>query len=138
MAKKSKKLALVIDSASYERVTFALGVASAAAVTGQDVRIIFGYGGIARLKKGSTDELGEETASWVRDRIKAGIESGSLSPVSELLSVLKRAGAKIYACPTAMDLHNITVEELVKEVDEVRSVVRFVMEDAKDASIIYV
>ncbi|MBI4295388.1 MAG: DsrE family protein [Chloroflexi bacterium] len=138
MTKQSEKLALVIDSASYERVTFALGLATAAAAIGQDVRVIFGHGGVVRLKKGLTDGVGEETDSWVRERVRAAIEKGSISPVSELLSVLKKVGGKVYACPAAMDLHGITVEELVAEVDEVRSVVRFVQEDAKDASFVYV
>lgn len=138
MPKKTERLALVIDTASYERVTFALGMASASAVIGNDVSVLFGHGGVIRLKKGSTDQIGAETASWIRGKMKAGVESGTIAPVSELLSVLKRAGGKIYACPTAMDLHNITINELVPEVDEVRSLVRFVMEDFKGASIMYV
>lgn len=129
---------MVIDTASYERVNFALGMASAAAVIGNDVSILFGYGGIIRLKKGSTDHIGVETSSLIRQKIKAGVESGAITPISEQLSLLKRVGGKVYACPAAMDMHNITEQELVSEVDEVRSLVKFAIEDFKGASIMYV
>jgi len=82
--------------------------------------------------------VGEETEGWIRERVKAGIEKGSLSPVSELLDDLKKLGGRVYACPAAMDLHNIVFGELAEEVDEVRSVVRFVSEDMADSSVIYV
>jgi len=138
MAKKTERLALVIDTASFERVNFALGMASAVAVIGNDVSILFGYGGVIRLKKGSTDLIGVETTSWIRQKIKAAVESGAITPISEQLSLLKRVGGKIYACPAAMDLHNITEQELVPEVDEVRSLVKFAIDDFKGASIMYV
>ena len=138
MAEIEGKLALIINTASYERVAFALGVAAAAAAIGRDVCVLFGYGGVVRLKKGNTDKVGTETEVWLRERIRLAIARGGQAPISELLDTLKKLGGRIYACPAAMELHNIVVGELVEEVDEVRSVVRFVTEDIKDASVIYV
>jgi len=138
MAKPGDRLAFIINSASYERVAFALGVAATAAAMGKDVRVLFGHGGVLRLKRGLTDKVGEETEGWLREQVKAGIEKGSLSPVSELLDDLKKMGGRVYACPTAMDLHNVVFGELAEGVDEVRSVVRFVSEDMADGSVIYV
>lgn len=137
MVERIEKVAFVINTASYERVAFALGMATGAA-TIKDVRIIFGNGGVIRLKKGSLDTVGVETESWLRGRVKLAVKAGSLPPISELLENLNKFGAKIYACPAAMELHNLIVTDLVKEVDEVRSVVRFMLEDTKDASIVYV
>ena len=138
MAKPGDRLAFIINSASYERVAFALGVAATAAAMGKDVRVLFGHGGVLRLKRGLTDKVGEETEGWLREQVKAGIEKGSLSPVSELLDDLNKMGGRVYACPTAMDLHNVVFGELAEGVDEVRSVVRFVSEDMADGSVIYV
>jgi len=131
-------LALIINSDSFERVSFALNVAAAAAATGKEVRLLFGNKGILRLKKGYTDQLDAETGSWIKNRLKLGIEKGGIASLSELLQTLKKLGGKIYACPAAMDLYDVTVEDLIGDVDEVRSVVRFVTEDMVDASIIYV
>ncbi len=137
MTERIEKVAFIINTASYERVAFALGAATGAA-TVKDVRIIFGNGGVFRLKKGSVDSIGEETESWIRQRVKLAVKKGSLPAISELIENLNKFGAKIYACPAAMELHNLVVQDLVKEVDEVRSVVRFMLEDIKDATVIYV
>lgn len=138
VAEQGQKLAMIINTASYERVAFALGVATAAAAMGQDVSVLFGYGGVIRLKKGFTDSLGEETNGWIRGRIGLLVKKSGISPLSEYLNMLKKLGGKIYACPTALELHGIAVGELIEEVDEVRSVTRFVREDIKDASVVYV
>jgi peroxiredoxin family protein len=138
VAEQGQRLALIINTASYERVAFALGIATTAAAMGRDVSVLFGYGGVIRLKKGFTDSLGEETDGWIRERIGLLVKNGGVSPLSEYLNMLKKLGGKIYACPTAMELHDIVVGELVEEVDEVRSVTRFVREDIKDASVVYV
>ena len=137
MMERTEKVAIVIDTASYERVAFALSMASAAA-TMKDVRIIFGNGGIIRLKKGYTDAVGGETAAWLRERVRLAVKMHSLPPISELLETLNKFGAKIYACPAAMELHGLVKDDLVKEVDEVRSIVRFTIEDIKEATVIYV
>lgn len=138
MTADKNKLALVINTASYERVSFALGLAAAAAATGKDVRILFGHGGIVRLKSGCVDQLGEETDGGVRSQVKWGIGTGRLPLITELLAALKKLGGKVYACPTALELHQIREEQLVSEVDEVRSLVTFVNDDMKDAATLYV
>lgn len=132
------RLAVIINSASYERVAFGLSVAATVAAAGGDVHILFGHGAAVRLKKGDTDELGEETSDWMRERIRSGVQRGKVTSISELLDAIKKLGGRIYACPTALEIHELTAADLVEEVDEVRSLVRFMTEDAKDASIIYV
>lgn len=131
-----EKIALVINTASYERVSFGLGIASAAAALGKEVHVLFGYGGLVRLRKGFEDEIGEETEAWIREQIKAGIKKGN-TRISESLKILHKLKGKVYACPAAMALHNLTKEELIDEA-EVRGVVEFLRDDAKDAEIIYI
>lgn len=139
MAAQKEKVALIVNSASYDRVAFALGVATAAAALGKEVAVLFGYGAVVRLKKGCADEVGEETEAWIREQIKSGLEKGNVSPISESLGTLAKLGAKTYACPEAMALHNLVKDELMEGVDEVCSLVAFLGRDAKDATaVIYV
>jgi len=65
---KMRKKALIINTASYERVAFALSLASAFAALGEKVSVLFSYGGVLKLRKGHEDEIGEETNGWMKKR----------------------------------------------------------------------
>lgn len=138
MAQKREKIAMFINTASYDRVSFALGVASGAAALGKEVYVLFGYGGLVRLRKGFTDEVGEETNSWIKERITSGLQKGGVTRISESLEILRKLGGKVYACPAAMALHNLSREDLIDDLDEVRGIVEFIREDARGAATIYV
>lgn len=138
-AKDGGNLALIINTASYERVAFALSVATAASALGQPVRALFGSGGLLRLKRGATDQVGAETSPWLRATVKAGLAKGSLFPISESLETLRKLGGQVYACPAAMALHNLVRDELVAEVSGVMSVTEFIRQETNaGATILYV
>lgn len=138
MAQSREKIAVFINTASYDRVSFALGLASAAAALGSEVYILFGYGGLVRLRKGFVDKVEDETDSWIKEQIKSGLQRGGVTKISESLEILRRLGGKVYACPAAMALHNLSREDLIDELDEVRGIVEFIREDARGATMIYV
>lgn len=139
MTGEREKVALIVNTASYDRLAFALSVATAAAALGREVVVLFGYGAVVRLKKGCADELGDETAAWIREQIRAGLEKGNVCRISESLETLAKLGGKIYACPEAMALHNLVKGELIDGVNEVCSLVAFLSRDAKDATaIVYI
>lgn len=133
-----RKKAIVINTASYERVAFALNLATASSALGEKVYVLFGYGGILRLRKGCEDDIGEETNAWIRKEIFKEKEKNGLPKISEHLKLLRSLGGKIYACPAAMALHNLTKGELTDYVDDVRGLASFLTEEAKDAMLIYV
>jgi len=137
MSEDGKRVAFIIGSASYDRVEYALTLAFSLAATGREVHILFAYGAVTRLKKGNTDVLGEETDGWVRERVRLGLERGSMHRVSELLANLRRVGARVYACVAAMSLHNLVEEDLVDEVDGVTGIMAF-LEKVGGANIVYV
>lgn len=123
---KYKEIFMVIDTSFYSRIHFALGIASSYSALGYHVRIMFGYEGIKRLRKGFIDHIEE------------GAEIGfqKLTKISEILDGIRKLGGKIYACPTAMALQNLTRDELIEEIDNVMGIVEFTMQ-AED-KIIYI
>lgn len=137
MAEKKGKLALIINTASYERVAFALSLAVAGGVLNKEVSVLFGHGGVMRLKKGFVDEIGDETDAWIKEQIKSGTQTDRLPQISELLEMLKQLKGKIYVCPTSMVLHNLSKDDLIEEADDVCSLVEFLNEHTKDGSEVF-
>jgi len=138
MTQNAEKIAMVINTASYERVSFGLAMALAAAALGKAVHVLFGHGGVMRLKKGFTDEVGEETAGWIREQIRAGLGKGRVTRISESLAILRKLGGKVYACPAALTFHDLTEDDLIGELDAVRGMVEFLREEAAGATVFYV
>ncbi len=110
-----EKAALIINTASYERVAYALSIAGMLAALGKEVHVLFTYGGVTRLKKSSLDDIGDETPSWIRGDVKRGVEEETIQKISESLKQFKRLGGRIHVCPAAMAAHKVTRDELVDE-----------------------
>ena len=127
------RVALIINSASYDRVAYALTIASTSAAVGKEVHVLFTYGAILRLRKGKADEIGEETDTWIRECVTLGLVTGAIPKISELLDNLKKFGGKVYTCVSAMALHNIMEDELTEEVNGVIGITTF-LEKAEGAS----
>jgi peroxiredoxin family protein len=115
------KVGLIINSASYDRVSYALSIANISAAHLKDVQVFFTYGAILRLQEGKADMVGEETEAWLREQIRDGLEKGTMPRISEMLSFAKGFGVKIYACSGACAFHKISKEELPL-VDEVMGI----------------
>lgn len=127
------KVAIIINSASYDRVAYALTIASTSAAVGKEVHVLFTYGAVLRLMKGKADEVGEETDPWIREHVTLGSLTGAIPKISELLNKLNGFGGKVYACVSAMALHNIMEDELTEEVNGVIGITTF-LEKAEGAS----
>jgi peroxiredoxin family protein len=138
VADDAKNLALIINTASYERVVFALGMAAAGLALSAKVGLLFTNAGIVRLKKNAADAVAEETASWLRESTKKALGKGHVARISELIKEIRELGGTIYACPAAMAYHNLSRDELIDEVERIRGVTEFLRTEAEGASIIYV
>ena len=134
MSAEGGNLALIINTASYDRVAFALSLANTAAAMGKEVAVLFGYGGLVRLKRGAVDEVGDETEAWIRGQIKLGLQKGSITRISELLETLTKLRGKIYACPSAMALHNLVRDELIDQVNQVCGLAEFLSRSTESAA----
>ncbi len=121
-----KEIFMIIDTSFYSRIHFALSIASSYSSLGYYMRIMFGYEGVKRLRKG------------VVDHIEEGAEEGfqKLTKISEIIEGIRKLGGKIYVCPTAMALHNLTRDDLIDDIDNVMGIVEFTVQ-AED-KIIYI
>lgn len=133
-----EKVAVIINSASYDRVAYGLTIASTSAAAGKEVYVLFTYGAILRLVTGKADEIGEETDMWIREHVTLGAQAGAIPKISELLKNLKSFGGKIYACISAMVMHNIMESELTEEVDEVTGIAAFLGKVERASIVLYV
>jgi len=130
-------VAIIINSPSYDRVSYALSIAAISAGHFKEVHVLFTYGAIRRLLKGKVDVVEEETDAWIRGNIRLGLEKGSIPKISDMIFHLKGFGGKVYACVAAMAFHNITKDELIEEVDEVTGISTF-LEKTEGATMLYV
>ena len=137
MVMSQAKVAIIVHSSSYDRVSYALTIAAMSAAQFKDVSMLFTYGAIRRLVKDRTDEVGDETDVWIQANLSLGLEKGSIKKISEMISYLKGFGGKIYACSAAMAFHNIVKDTLVDEVDGVTGISTF-LEQTDGAQILYV
>lgn len=138
MSGRQENLALIINTAAYERILFALGLATVQLALNRKVSLFFTYGGVYRLKKGATDSLGNETAGWVRARLAARSDQNAFN-LSDMLADFKKLGGKLYSCPAAMIFHDISDDELIEEVDKVRGLVSFLKDEVSESTrVIYI
>ena len=107
---------MVINSGDYQRVSYALSMAKVAAALEMEVHMLFTFGGLKRLIKDNSDELGNISDNDIRDNIIKALEKGSIAKLSDDLLDVKRSGVKIYACVSSMNILNITKEKLIEDV----------------------
>lgn len=131
------KVALIINNSSFDRVSYALTIASTSAAHFKEVHVLFTYGAVLRLVKHRTDDIGEETDVWIRREIKLGLEEGHMKKISEMINYLKGFGGKIYACSAAIAFHHIAINDLVEAVDEIIGISSF-LERTDGATMIYI
>ena len=83
------------------------------------------FEGLRRFTKGHLGDVGEETSLGVRASIGRGLESGGIQSLEMQLSGAKKLGIKLYACPNAMAALNISLNEVLEEVDSIMGLAAF-------------
>ncbi len=111
-----EKVTMIVNSGEYQRVSYALTIAKVATAFEMEVHMLFTYGGLKRLIKSNTDELGNISDTDIQQNIKKALEKGSLTKLSDDLLNVKKMGVKIYACTSSMNILNISNENLIEDV----------------------
>ncbi|MBI2938195.1 MAG: hypothetical protein A3K61_02960 [Thaumarchaeota archaeon RBG_16_49_8] len=132
-----EKIAMVVNSGEYDRVNYALSIAKIALALGMEVHAIFTYGGLARLIKGRTDDLGDIPDALVRQQVELNLAKGRMGKISDDLKEAKKLGLNVYACVHAMGVLNVSRAELVDEVDQVMGLASF-LDIARGAQTYYI
>ncbi len=129
-----ERITIILHSGSYDRASYALSIALVALASGMEVHVLLTFEGLRRFTKGHLADIGEETSPNMRTHIKRGLESGSIQPLDAQLADARKLGLRLYACPNAMAALNITLSDLLVEVDSVMGVAAF-LEFARSASV---
>lgn len=118
-------MAIIFHSGSYDRLNHGLSIALAASALGKPTKLFFSYYALEYLRKRKI-KLPED------ELMKKSVAKGNVQKVPELLSQLKKMGAKIYVCTSSMALLNIIRSEFVEEVDKTIGITTFLTETAED------
>ena len=129
-----ERVTIILHSGAYDRAAYALTIALVALACGMEVHLLLTFEGLRRFTRGHLEDMGEETSPNVRTNLKLGLESGSIQSLADQLAGAKKLGLKIYACPNAMAGLNISLSELLDEVDDVMGLAAF-LEFARTATI---
>ncbi len=128
-----EQIAIILHSGSYDRVSYALSLASICLAMGMEAHILLTYGGLKRFVKGHLEDM-EGTDSDFQVMFQRGIVSGGIRSIEAMLADARKLGLRLYACANAMANMGIARQELAEEVDEVMGLAAFV-QIAKNASI---
>lgn len=131
--KEKERVAIILHSGDYDRVSYALNLAMASLATGMEAHMLLTYGGLERFVKGHLDGT-EGLLPELEEKIKKGLKSGGIAPISSQLKDARRLGLKLYACANAMGILNISRDQLLDDVDQVVGLVTF-LQFARGASI---
>lgn len=120
-----KKVAMIVHSGDYDRVTYALSIAKVAGALGMKVYILFTYGGLRRIIKGQVNKIDQNGDNYINNRIAQNISKKIMPMLSDDIIEAKRLGLKIYACVGSMGILNISREDLIEEVDQIMGLASF-------------
>ena len=120
-----ERVTIILHSGSYDRASYALTLALVTLASGMEMHLLLTFEGLRRFTKGHLADMGEETSPTVRTNIERGLESGGIQSLESQLADAKKLGLKLYACPNAMAALNITLSDLLDEIDNIMGLLVF-------------
>ena len=120
-----EQITVILHSGSYDRVSYALSIALVALASGMEAHMLLTYEGLRRFTRGHFEYVGEETSPNIRTNLERGLQSGGIQSLEAQLADAKRLGLRVYACPNAMAALNISLDELLSEVDSIMGLATF-------------
>ena len=133
MAERKRGLGIIFHSGSYDKIYQGMEIALTALALERRVHLFFSYWALEYLRSDTDSKKKiENEPENLQKLFMDGLKSGSIKDFSELFSMLKQLGGKLYTCPGSMALLNITREELIDEVDECMGLASFLIKTEKD------
>jgi peroxiredoxin family protein len=124
---EKKKLAMVIESGTLDRLYCAFILASTAVAMDMEAHLYFTFFGLSMLRKGAMEKAGlSATYKNLEEDLKKKLTAMKYPTPYEMLKRLKDSGLmKIYACSPTMEMFGIKKENLIPEVDEIAGAATF-------------
>jgi peroxiredoxin family protein len=138
MVDNLKGLGIIFHSGSFDRIYNGLSIAATALALEQDVKFFFTYWSLSYLKKDQPSEIIlDKEAEEHRLILEKAINKGQIQEFSNLLSLSKEMGAKVYACSGSLAIRNIKNEDLIEDVDKVMGLATF-LTDIEDYQVLFI
>ena len=136
MPKKRKKLALIIQSGTLDKLFCAFNLGSTATSMDWEVHLYFTFWGLNALVKGGLDKAGlPNDYKQMEEPMKKKWKEMKYPTPYEMLKRMKASGLlTIYACTPTMEMFGIKKESLIPEVDKLAGAATF-LDMASDADI---
>ena len=150
-----RKVSIICSKGSLDMAYPGLILANAARMSGIEAVLFFTFWGLDIVNKHKIDKLHVSTVgnpampiptmlgglpgmeSLATGMMKKEIRKLDLPTIPELIQDLSDAGARLYACKMAMDMFQLTRDDLVPQVDGVLSAMEF-FEKSAGAQVIFI
>ena len=130
-----KSLAIIVSGGSTNNFIQVLTLLMAAVHSDMNVRVLFRDESVFRLQPGRINAL-ELSAAYAADAggVRQRLAKHDLADVHKLVRDIKASGdVRYYVCSSSLAICGLTREELIPEIDEVRGLPAFLLEDVAAA-----
>ena len=133
---KQKKLAIVVESGTLDKLYCAFILSSTAVAMDWEAHLYFTFFGLRMLQRGEMEKAGLDTIYRnLEEPLKKRLNEMKYPAPYEMLKQMKTSGRVfIYACTSSMGMFNIKKEDLLSEVDKLVGAAQF-LEIAADADV---
>ncbi len=128
-----KKLALVVQGGTLDKLYCAFIMASTAVAMDMEAHLYFTFWGLNMLVKGAMEKAGlPATYKHLEEQMRTNLQKMGYPTPYEMLKRLKQSGMlKIYACSPTMQMFGVKRDSLIPEVDEIAGAATFLEVAAK-------
>ncbi len=120
LSNTTKKLALVVQSGTIDKLYCAFILASTAVAMNWEAHLYFTFWGLNMLMKGAMEKAGLPAEyKHLEPEMKKNLERMKYPTPYQMLKNLKASGlSKVYACTPTMEMFGAEKENLIPEVDK--------------------
>jgi len=128
-------LAVVVSRGDFNSIVQVATLLMSAVGSGIAVRVFFRDEAIYKITRAGAPEMNLSAGYRGREsEVRANIERQGLADLAALFRAVKETGdARLYACSSSMAICGVTAEELLPEIDGVRGLTAFLLEDIAKA-----
>ena len=129
-----KSLAVIVSDGSTNNLVQVLTVLMAAVHSGIKARVLFRDESLFRLTPAKINAMELSAAYAQESGVQQRLKKLDLTDLHKLCRDIKASGdVKYYACSSSMAVCGLKQEDLIKEIDEVRGLPAFLLEDVATA-----